>query len=316
MKKKSERKQEKLLGDFAIVPQRFENLSSFFKEFKHLHENQKSERVNRALYALIEKAKTPCFLLPAVLDYIEQINAHKILESYDFFNFELWLNQFSQLDANKNYEVRGKIAGKAIPREEYQELFPIGMGKVYPGSHFVTAHGSPDLDTTIASFWGWVDAFASRVAEGLHLWNIPGGAPTSQIEIGLLFNKIFGDGVFNHLAKTRTSLALSGIDLMNQKGLVKKRTDESTLAIDRERNQNAVILVDEQGYYLGDWRNFDVEGVRQVIMMLNNCLRWFENHLHLKLISLFTKEKLSLNDLPAFIKAVTMTQFCDFQPAK
>ncbi len=44
------------------------------------------------------------------------------------------------------------------------------------------------------------------------------------------------------------------------------------LIIDHEREQNAIVLIDEKGYYLGDWRNFDVEGVRQVIMLLNSCL--------------------------------------------
>jgi hypothetical protein len=314
-------KDAECLGDFAVTPQRFENLSRLFKEFqgkefRRLNDKQKGERVNHVLYELIEKTEPPCFLLPAILDFIEQINTLKVFESYAFFNFELWLNQFSLLNEEKNYEIRAKIAGKRIPREEYQVLFPIGMGKVYPGSHFVTAHGSPDLDTTVASFWGWVDAFASRVSEGLHLWNIPGGAPTSQIEIHLLFNKIFGDGIFNHLAKTRTTLALSGIDLLTQKGLVRKQTNESTLMIDHERTQNAIVLIDEQGYYLGDWRNFDVEGVRQVILMLNNCLRWFENHLHLKLIALFAKEELSLNDLPSFVNAVFLTRLCEYQPAK
>ncbi|MBS0604981.1 MAG: hypothetical protein JSS60_08115 [Verrucomicrobia bacterium] len=311
----------KYLGDFKISIPKFENLPRLFKEFQskefhRLNEKQKNERVNHVLYDLILKAKTPCFLLPAVIDYIEQVNALKVLESYAFFHFELWLNQFSQLSAQDNYLARAKIAGKWVPRDEFQILFPIGMGKVYPGSHFVTAHGSPDLDTTISSFWGWVDAFTARVSDGLHLWNIPGGAPTSQIEIKLFFNHIFGDSVFNLLAKTRTTLALSGIDLMTQKGLVRKQTSESTQMIDHERTQNAIVLVDDEGYYLGDWRNFDVEGVRQVIMMLNNCLRWFENHLHVKLIALFAKEKLSQKDIPAFIKEVFLAKLGDCQPAK
>lgn len=311
----------KLLGDYALEPQKFENLSKYVHEFKtsafqRLDEKQRIEKVNRSLFDWIEKAQTPCFLLPAVLEYIEQVNALKILDSYAFYHFELWLNQFSTASKEQNYAVRSKISGKGIPRDEYQVLFPIGMGKMYPGSHFVTAHGSPDLDTTIASFWGWMDAFAARVAEGLHLWNVPGGAPTSQIEVKLLFNQIFGEGVFNALAKTRTSLSMSGIELMTQKGLVRKQTNETTLMIDHERMQNAIVLVDREGYYLGDWRNFDVEGVRQVIMQLNNCLRWFESHLHVKLISLFAKDKLSLKDLPSFVNAVFLAKLGDCQPAK
>lgn len=314
-------KEEKHLGEFAIVPQKFQDFDQYLKafqskEFRSLNDRQKGERVNFVLYDLIKQAPTPCFLLPAVIDFLEKIAELKILESYAFINFELWLNQFSQLDEKENEEVRAKIAGKKIPRDQYQLMFPIGMGKMYPGSHFVTAHGSPDLDTTIASFWGWVDAFAARVSEGLHLWNIPGGPPASQIEIGLLFNNFFGEGIFNLLAKTRTALALSGIELMTQKGLIRKQTSESMLTIDHERTQNAIVLVDDLGYYLGDWRHFDVEGVRQVIMMLNNCLRWFENHLHLKLVALFAKEDLSLKDLPSFVDAVFLTKLGDCPPAK
>ena len=309
------------LGEFKVRTLQFEGLPALLQELQgpallRLNEKQRSERVNQALYELIQKSAPPCFLLPAVIDYIAQVNALKILDSYAFFHFELWLNQYSSLSAEENYRVRAKITGKWVPRDEYQLLFPIGMGKMFPGSHFVTAHASPDLDTTVASFWGWVDAFSARVAEGLHLWNIPGGALHSQIEIQLLFNQILGNTVFDALAKTRTTLALSGIDLMTQKGLSCRHAAESTQLIDHERAQNAIVLVDDQGYYLGDWRNFDVEGVRQVVMLLNDCLRWCANNLHVKLIALFTKEHLSKKDLPAFIQDVFFVKLMDCQPAK
>jgi hypothetical protein len=306
----------KYLGDYVISLSKFKQLSEHLrkfktKEFQQLNERQKNEKINRTLFDLINQTPAPCFLLAAVTDYIEQVSALNIFDSYTFLHFELWLNQFSSLTPEQNYEIRAKIVGKRIPREAYQVLFPVGMGKTYPGSHFVTAHGSPDLDTTISSFWGWVDAFAARVAEGLHLWNIPGEVPVSQIEIKLLFNRIFGEGVFNILTKNRTALSVSGIELMTQKGLVRKQTNEPSLM-----DQNAVILVDKEGYYLGDWRDFDVEGVRSVILQLNHCLRWFENHLHVQLISLFAKDKLSLKDLPALIKTIFSMKFSDSQPAK
>ncbi len=230
---------ESYLGDFHISSVPFDNVSHTLKEcgtkaFKSLSENQKSERINRMLLDLIKRAKTPCFLLPAVINYIDQVNALKIFDSYAFLHFELWLNEFSGLTAEENLFVRGKITGKWIPRDAYQIMFPIGMGKTYPGSHVVTAHSSPDLDTTVASFWGWVDAFSARVAKRLHLWNVPGGAPVSQTEIQLLFNQIFGKGIFEHLTKTRTTLGLSGIDLMTQKGMEKKGLHESLLSIDHQ----------------------------------------------------------------------------------
>lgn len=323
MKKNSEGQsdQGKLLGDFEIKVSVLEGVEECWKEFqspdfRKLSGHQKSDRVYATLCTLIRNTPAPCFLLPAVLRYFEKLREMEILDHSAFFHFELWLNQYAGLSFEENYQIRAKIAGKRVPRDSYQTLFPIGMGKVYPGSHFVTAHGSPDLDTTIASFWGWIDAFAARVSEGMHLWNVPGGVPESQIEIGFLFPQIFGAAVFDFLAKTRTSLALSSIDLMTQKGLVRQRTNASTSSIDHERLKNAVILIDEQGYYLGDWRNFDAEGVRNVVMLLNDCLRWFENHLHVQLISLFSKETLSLKDLPNFTSAVFLMQIGHCQPAK
>ena len=223
------------------------------------------------------------------------------LPHYSFSNFELWLNQFSGLSFEENYRIRAKIAGKWIERRDYQTLFPIGMGKVYEGTHFVTAHKSPDFDTTIASFWGWLDAFAARVGDGLHVWNLPGGPPPSQIEIDWIFRDLFGEAVFTHLPKTRPSLNLTGLDLMTQKGMQRKTLTDSIAEIDHDRDQMAVVVTDDHGFYLGDWRNFDVESVRQVISLLSSCLKWFENTFQLDLISLFAKEKLP-DDLTPFLK--------------
>jgi CBS domain-containing protein len=290
------RKNAPLLGEIPVFKKSFSKIKSVFKElrtkdFKELIDRRKSERINRTLLELIDQEPEPCFLLAEVLDFVERVDREKLLHHYSFTSFELWLNQFSGLSFEENYRIRGKIAGKLVDRSSYQVLFPIGMGKVYEGSHFVTAHKSPDLDTTVASFWGWLDAFAARVGEALHIWNLPGGPPPSQIEIELIFKDIFGPAVFSHLAKTRTSLSVTANDLMTQKGLIRKTPADSITGIDHERDLNAVVVVDKQGFYLGDWRNFDVESVRQVIILLSSCMRWFENSLHLHLITLFAKEK-------------------------
>jgi len=311
----------KELGDFLPSPIKFKNLSALLKEFQEpsfsrMNSRQKNDRVNRLLFDLIQKENPPCFLLPAVMEYIEKINKLNILEPYAFYQFELWLNQFADISPEENAMARSKIVGKHIPRDAYQSLFPIGMGKKYAGSHYVTAHSSPDLDTTVASFWGWVDAFGARVCDGVHVWNLPGGPPAAQVEIGILFLEMFGSSIFDHLPKTRTSLSLSGIDLLSQERLTRKQVNLSSINIEHDAAQHAVILIDEQGYYVGDWRSYDVEVVRQVINLLNGCLRWFENFLHVKLISLFAKNDLSTKDIPGFIKAVLQMEIGQCEPAK
>lgn len=307
----------KYLGDYIIPKESFKGLDDCFKsfgkaDFKKLAEQKKSDAVSRALFDLIEEGPAGFFLLIPILEFIELVNEKKIVEHYTFSTFEMWFNQSSGLNFEENYRVRGKMVGKYVPRDEYQIFFPLGMGKVYPGCHFVTAHGSPDLDTTVASFWGWMDAFAARVGESLHFWNVPDGEPAAQTEIAFLFHNVFGKNIFTQLAKNRTSLAVSSFDLMTQHGVVRKETSESTLGVVQE----AVILVDSGGYYLGEWRNIDVERVRYVITLLNQCLRWYENNLHVKLIALFAKEHFARKDLTAFVKAMFGMTIEECEPAR
>lgn len=309
-----------LLGDVALKPFFFSDLDAVFREFKtkdfqELIDRRRSEWVNRVLLDLIQQEEPPCFLLPAVLKFIERVESEQLLNHYTFSSFELWLNQYSHLSPDENLEVRAKIAGKKVERSDYQVFFPIGMGKMYEGTHFVTAHKSPDLDTTIASFWGWMDAFAARVGTGLHVWSLPGGPPGSQIEIDLIFKDFFSSAVFTHLPKTRLALTLTGNDLMTQRDLIRTRLDESIAAIDHEKG-HAVVVIDQDGFYLDDWRPVDVERVRQVVILLSSCLRWFENNLHLLLISVFAKEHVSRSQIEPLLRELYDLRLSACEPAR
>lgn len=315
------KKQSDLLGDVKLKIETFPRISSVLarfqtKSFQKRNLQQKMAAVSLSLLGLIKKGRAPVFLLPAVIDYITKINEKKILVGYNLAQFELWLNQFSGLDEAQNLAVRSKIVGQNIPRCEYQEIFPVGMDRKYSGSHFITGHSSPDLDTIVASFWGFIDAFACRVGTALHLWNVPNGPPSSIVELELIFETIFGPGVFEFVAKTRTSLALTAMDLATQRNVQKVSLSDSTSQIERERYRNAILIVDEDGSYLGDWRSSDVEGLLQVTNMFNHFLRWFEVTLQMRLISLFAKKDLKKNELPAFIEKLFKMRLEQCEPAK
>lgn len=310
-----------LLGEFRFESKKFEGLESIFSRFEDenfqtYNFQEKNDLVNSTLLGLIQNEERNTFLLGSVVDYITQVVDRGILENYSFSSFEIWLNQYSGLSKENNYKIRGKIAGKYLPRDVYQIYFPIGMGKTHFGTHFVTAHNSPDLDTTVASFWGWVDAFAARVGNGTHIWNVPGGPPSGQVEIGILFDDLFGKNSVNCLAKTRLSLTLNSLDLMTQSGMNKKYSNQLALSFDHERQKNAIILIDEEGYYLGDWRNIDVEGVRQVVTDLNKCFLWFETDLHIKLISCFAEKNVKIEQISSVIQNILSLKIIDSDPAK
>lgn len=320
IKASQEKKVPVYLGDFLFPKISFPNLDTVFKEFDTKDflsrtERRRFRRVNQILIGLLKEAPQHVFLLPAVVEFIDRINHLKILRNpYHFSSFEFWLNHFSELNDEENYIIRSKIVGKLIPRDEYQAFFPIGMDKVFSGTHFVAAHLSPDVDTMVASFWGWVDAFGARVGNARHLWSLPGGPPDSPVTKN--FIELFGASIFSSVAYTNQTLTLSAIDLVTQKGLLKKTGDTSISSLDLSSGNVAVIHVDENGHYVGDWHRSDVDPVRQIIIRFKSCLRWFENNLHVKLISLFVKKELYSKDIKGLLSAIFDIPIADCEPAK
>ncbi len=309
------------LSEYKIEKKFFQNLDSLFELFKKepvclMHHFQKTDYINRELVKLLKEHQERKFLLIEVLDYIDRIHKENILEKYSLSDFELWMNQFSGMSGQENTFYRALIVGKSIPRDDYQVFFPIGMGKVHQGSHFVTAHQSPDIDTIVSSFWGWMDAFSARVGSGLHVWNVPGGPPESSVEVNLLFHQMLHPDVFAYLSKNRAQLAITSFDLMSQQGFVKKRAFEDSLRLEAERTESGVVLVDDEGYYVGDWRPFDVESIRQVIMLLNLCMRWYETAIHRSLFGLFTKKDLDREDVIIFEKEIKTLKVSQADPLK
>ena len=291
-----------LIGDFSFPLQPFQNLDDTFKRFykNSFHELPSKDKftlINKTLLELIQQSPTNSFLLGAVLDFVDRVNREKLLnDNYRLYLFEFWLNNYSGLSPDERYLVRSKIVGKYIPREAYQTYFPIGLQKRYPGSHFVVAHLSPDIDTTIASFWGFIDAFGAEVAQAQHIWNLPGGAPDSHIT--LFFRDLFGPSIFS-IARATPTLSLSAIDMVTQKGIVKAKGEFSSQSIDHG-NDRAVIYVDENGHYIGDFRATDVEPIKQITNVFKSCLYWFENIFHVELISLFARLE-TTKDLEPFL---------------
>jgi hypothetical protein len=310
-----------LLGEFKFSKRQFKDLEEAFAPFLTLgfqkfNQYQRADALNKMLMKLLKEHQERGFLLFELLDFIQKVHEHNLVERYTLSDIELWMNQFSGMSTEENYFYRALMMGRWIPREDYQPFFPIGMGKIHQGSHFVTAHGSPDIDTMVSSFWGWVDAFSARVSSGLHIWNVPGGAPTSSVEAKLLFRDILHPSVFQYLSKSRGALAITSFDLMTQKGFIRKKRFEHSLGIESDRSHVAVVLVDEDGYYLGDWRPFDVESIRQVIMLLSLCLRWIEGKIHILLFSLFSQKELSREDLSTFGEGIATLSLMECDPLK
>lgn len=308
------------LSDYPSPAASFPTIDKIMADFRkpdflNLTLRKRFKLINQTLYQLIAECPPPAFLLSAVLDFFARINQEKVLrDPLNFAAFEFWLNNFSNISDQDNYELRAKIVGKYIPREDYQVFFPIGMGKTYPGTHFITAHLSPDVDTMIASFWGWMDAFGARVGSGMHQWCLPGGPPDSPITS--VMRDLFGAGLFPILARTTPTLTLTAMDLVSQKQLIKELGHTVVDNIDHGTNEKAIILVNEQGHYLGDWRSADAEIVRQITILFKSCLHWFENNLHTNLISLFAKENLSVKDLSAFNASIFDIRIKDCEPAQ
>lgn len=289
-------------GNISTLPFSFplfsdlDNTFAFFNShaFERLPPWQRVQKCCACLLEHIQEIPPPSFLLPAVIGFIEHFNALNLSEQpLTLSLFEFWMNHFSKLSAQEQAQVRGKISGKYIPREEYGRLFPISLGKAYSGSHFVSAHLSPDLDTTVASFIGWLDAFAARVGTGQHLWNLPDGPAYSQIE--RLFTKLFGPAFFSILAHTEGSMRLTAMDLLTTDSILFADGSSTLTHLDHDMGNTAILYVDQEGYYQGDWRGSNFEPVEQITTLFDRVLRTFSHVIHVDLLKLFT-EKLPPHD--------------------
>lgn len=309
-----------LLNDYHPSFTYFENIEKIIKAFRKpdvldLPFRKRFKLVNQKLCELVLNAPKNTFLLNAVLDFFDRINQEDVLQTLlDFSSFEFWLNHFSGFSESDNYQIRAKIVGRYLPREEYQSFFPIGMDKTYFGTHFVNAHLSPDIDTMMASFWGWMDAFGARVGSSLHLWSLPGGPPDSPVTS--FFSHLFGQGVFPYIARTTPELTLTAMDLLTQSQLIKESGSTLVSSIDHGPDGKAVILVNEQGHYLGDWCSSDVELINQVVILFKGCFHAFENNVHLSVISLFANPHFSSEDVSCLEKSIFDVKIKDCEAAR
>jgi len=300
--------QNVLLGEKIPTLDRFADLDSVFAEcrseaFLELHERQKFRHISALLLKCIEKEAMPCFLLAAVLEFIDRVNREKILEEeYTLTLFEFWLNHFSGLGTDEIQVIRGKIVGRYVPRDEYQAFFPVGMGKRFAGSHFVAAHLSPDVDTTVSSFWGWMDAFGCSVAKGTHQWSLPSGLTDGHIQ--LFFKRMFGERVFDQVSRAEPTMTLTALDLLRSKdfAIVDRLTPVENITTDR-----AIIVVDDEGMFCGEWSSQDAEAVQHIMSAFSHCLRWFEGQCQSRLIRVLANDQTTAQDVSESYNSVLDT---------
>ena len=244
----------------------------------------------QTLTKFIQNQEAPCFLLPSV---VKHLNGHLVDGvQVTISDYEYYLKFQSGLSRQQQLEIRQKIMGRKAPKDFSQLLFPVAAGGQLPGSVVVTAHMSPDIDTTVSSFTGWMDAFEMDVAEGLHRWNVPND-PTAILEVKLLLLDFYGANVFSILSDNRTQLTCTALDLATCEGLKIYQRHDSTLDMDRYEPKHAGCVVDEHGNFCGSWLAEDVEKVRLVIDSLNHCCRWLQN----AFFHLMVSKKMDLNHL-------------------
>lgn len=267
-----------------------------------LSEFQKLNRLCQTLIQVIDEKPGAEFLLPDLLKAFDWIEEKNILKSsLHITDLEFWLNHFSGKTEEEQIEIRSKITGKKIPRDAYQIFFPIGMQKSYPGSHFVCAHLSPDLDTTVASFIGWLDAFSARVGTGNHIWSLPGGPADPYA--ALLLEHVLGVSPIPHIARTAMNLTLTAKDLLERVKV--KLVSPTTLltSVDSGLHETAVLMVDQDQQFLGDWHSVDAEKVRPILFLFHKILASFEIEFNKELLHVLSSNP-TQQSLEAFVKQI------------
>lgn len=229
--------------------------------------------VYQILFDRLKSADEPAFCLKAVLQYLDRVDKiFPIKGRWTLALFEIWLNSQRSIDPDLQLSIRSKIVGRHLPRSAYQILFPIGSGQTLLGSHIITAHISPDLDTCIASFWGWSDAFAARLSSHVHHWNLPGGILAPQDR--LVVDELMGPELLQQLPTSQKELCLKAVDLIDSKALIELPGDKK---IDFETDldeQTIAVMVDAKGSYLGELNFWDRIDLIPIITSIALGLQW------------------------------------------
>lgn len=300
--------QPALIGEIKFSPREFEEMDHLAKDFtsdkfKSKTSIERNNIVNKALLDLIMKRPKNSFVLNEVINYMQFVSENNVLDgSFNQTAFERWLNQHSGLSYEENREIRGKIVGKYIPRDEFQIYFPVAHNKVYNNSHAVTAHNPPDLDSTTASFIGWLDAFACRVGGAMTIWNLPQGQPGPIIS--KLFLDMYGEAVFRRVAKSKAMISPVAMDLLRQNRFIKVQGESNIRDFQHKRFANHIVLVDDKGYYVGDWRVSDVDSVGRIQRLLNICLNILEKQVVQRLSAILSKRRIEKVEIQDFLNSV------------
>lgn len=254
----------------------------------------------------------PQFLLPQVLDFIDQVNQHNLVDPlrYQMASFEGWLVRRSGLSQSQQRLARGLVAGAFIPRASYQYAFPIGKAEHLPGSHIVAAHSSPDLDTVTASFWTWMDAWAAEIGDGLHHWNVPGGVP-QLVEVGLFWIETLGAGL-HRLPKKRSALRLNAYDLISRNLPVRTLGLSDTLK-QISPYEPPVAILGESGHVIGELHMQDIEAIRRVTVPLTQCVSWIIRKIDATLIDHFAHNR-SVNNLSTVLERIFVLPLASADP--
>ncbi len=229
--------------------------------------------IYKVLFESLKSAQEPAFCLNPVLDYLCKVNEiFPIIGKWSLGLFEIWLNAQSDIDIELQMNIRAKIVGRHLPRSAYQTLFPIGGDQIFSGSHKITAHSAPDLDTCIASFWGWSDAFAARLSSQAHIWNLPGGFLAPQDR--LIVDQLLGNELLRQLPTSRADLHIAALDLIDTRALMVMKCDETIdLRVDAF-DRRIAVMVDERGSYLGDLNKWDSQRLIAMLAPLFEGARW------------------------------------------
>ncbi|MCH9611974.1 MAG: hypothetical protein S4CHLAM102_04540 [Chlamydiia bacterium] len=307
------------IGDFEYSRESFSETEEFVQEisspeFQKKNLREKYLAISNRLVQLILDQTGPVFCFPAAIDFVSRVRK-EVKFSYRFEDFEYALSHLCELSDEEKLFVRGRIVGKHLPRECYQSLFPVGLGQVYPGAHIASAHGSPDVDTLVASFWGYMAAFGCGLSGTLQRWNLPPGPVEEFTEYPLCFGQFFGSDLLAVACDRHSKLDLKALDLMKSKGLFFKTEDEDSFSETLTRHSSATVVVDRQENYITDWRNMDIDSVRKLIDSIASVFRWYQNKVNLDLVHLLSKPDLTDGEFKEYIEAIGAYPLSSSDPA-
>ncbi|MDA8773517.1 DHH family phosphoesterase [Chlamydiia bacterium] len=217
----------------------------------------------------------PCFLLPDLSKTFHTYTKEYPSLFLHISDYEYWLGGI-EISSDDYQRVWSNITGKRILDHDFAPMLSKQPAANTPGSHYVIAHTSPDLDTFVSSYITWIDALSLRMSAHMNKWLVPKRSlKNSELDC---FHQHYPNDFTTHLVHHTDGASVLAEDICKQEFVHTILSDASFDSLDiDEVEKKCMFIVSNSGNVLDTINPIDVE---ETYILINVFIQIIRSYVH------------------------------------